>query len=61
MNFKKSQMYYNQIFVSFILLVMLNCNIAQIHGLNWVLAKKGKNFKIHYRVICFYDKFVYYC
>jgi hypothetical protein len=40
---------------------MLKCNIAQIHGLNWVLAKKVKNFKIHYRVIRFYDKFVYYC
>jgi hypothetical protein len=40
---------------------MLKCNIAQIHDLNWVLAKKVKNFKIHYRVIRLYDKFIYYC
>jgi hypothetical protein len=40
------------------LLVKLNCNIDQIHGLNGVLANKVKNFKIHYRVIHFYDQFV---
>jgi hypothetical protein len=51
-------MYWNQIFVRFILLVNLKCNIDQIHGLNWVLANKVKNFKIYYTVICFYDKFV---
>jgi hypothetical protein len=43
------------------LLVKLKCNIDQIHGLNWVLVKKVKNFKIHYTIIHFYDKFVCYC
>jgi hypothetical protein len=37
------------------LLVKLKCNIDQIHGLNYVLANKVKNFKIHYKVIYFYD------
>jgi hypothetical protein len=36
------------------------CIIDQIHGLNWVLANKVKNFKIHYMVIWFYDQFVCY-